>query len=142
MAVDDTAKVRRTCLGTDGIRERQSPPAPPGVRRCKNRVPIRRTMRKRESTQKQRRVGHGPYSAKAPPSSKAAAKPAACAPIVTAAACFADFGLLNSKIAAVEGLAAKPTPMPIRARPANTHHTSGATANNKAPTSDARRPAQ
>src|ERR1700741_2993244 len=98
-------------------------------------------MRKRESTQKQSRVGHGPYSVKAPPNSKAAAKPPACAPIVTEAACFADSGLLNSKIAAVEGLAAKPSPMPSRARPANTHHTSGATANNRAPTSDAKRPA-
>src|SRR6267378_2374775 len=85
-------------------------------------------MRKSASTQKQRRVGHGPYSVKAPPSSKAAAKPIACATIVTKAALFARSGLVNSKIAAVDGLAARPTPMPIRARPANTHHTSGATA--------------
>src|SRR5260370_29598217 len=141
MAVDDTAKARRTCFGTDGILDRQSPPLPPGIWRGKSHVPIRRTMRKSASTQKQRRVGHGPYSVKAPPSSNAAAKPIACAPIVTKAALFARFGLLNSKIAAVDGLAARPTPMPIRARPANTHHTSGATANNRAPTSEAKRPA-
>ena len=98
-------------------------------------------MRKRASTQKQRRVGHGPYSVKAPPSSKAAAKPIACAPIVTEAALFARSSLLNSKIAAVYGLAARPTPIPIRARPANTHHTSGATANNRAPANEAKRPA-
>src|SRR6266851_4387309 len=96
-------------------------------------------LRKRASTQKQRRVGHGPYSVKAPPSSKAAAKPIACAPIVTEAALFARSGLVNSKIAAVDELAARPTPMPIMARPANTHHTSGATANNRAPASDAKR---
>ena len=29
--VDDTAKTRRIGFGTDGIRERQSPPAAPGV---------------------------------------------------------------------------------------------------------------
>src|SRR5712671_2961389 len=98
-------------------------------------------MRKTASTQKQRRVGHGPYSVKAPPSSKAVAKPIACAPIVTEAALFARSGLVNSRIAAVDGLAATPTPTPISARPANTHHTSGATANNSAPASEARRPA-
>jgi hypothetical protein len=64
------------------------------------------------SIQKQRRVGHGPYSVKAPPSSKTVAKPIACAPIVTEAALLARSGLVNSKIAAVEGLAARPTPMP------------------------------
>src|ERR1700685_1215267 len=77
-------------------------------------------MRKKASTQKQRRVGHGPYSVKAPPRSKASAKPVACAAIVTAAALFARSALLNSKIAAVYGLAARPTPVPISARPANT----------------------
>ena len=59
-------------------------------------------MRKRTSIQKQRRVGHGPYSVKAPPSSKAAAKPIACAPIVIKAALFVRSGLVNSKIAAVD----------------------------------------
>src|SRR5260370_34631461 len=98
-------------------------------------------MRKSASTQKQRRVGHGPYSVKAPPSSKAAAKPIACAPIVTKAALFARFGLLYSKIAAVDALAATPTPMPIKARPANTHDTPGATPNNRAPANEAKRPA-
>ena len=98
-------------------------------------------MRKRTSTQKQRRVGHGPYSVKAPPNSKAAAKPIACAAIVTDAALLARSGLLNSKTAAVDGLAARPTPMPIRARPAKIHHTSGATANNIAPAKEAKRPA-
>src|SRR5258707_3828478 len=97
-------------------------------------------MRKRASTKKQRRVGHGPYSVKAPPSSKAAVKPIACAPIVTEAALFARPGLVNSRIAAVDGLAARPTPMPISARPANTHHTSGATANNRAPAKEPKRP--
>src|SRR5258708_20154257 len=97
-------------------------------------------MRKRASTQKQRRVGHGPYSVKAPPSSKAAAKPIAYAAIVTKAALFARSGLVNSKIAAVDGLAARPTPMPIRARPANTHHTSGAIANNTPPANEAHTP--
>src|SRR5258708_39983144 len=78
-------------------------------------------MRKTASTQKQRRVGHGRYCVKAPPSSKAVAKPIACAPIVTEAALFARSGLVKSRIAAVDGLAATPTPTPISARPANTH---------------------
>src|SRR5258708_38440328 len=98
-------------------------------------------MRKRASIQKQRRVGHGPYSVRAPPSSKAAAKPIACATIVTKAALFARSGLVNSKIAAVHGLAARPTPIPIRARPANTHHTSGWTANNSSPAKEAKKAA-
>src|ERR1700688_3791903 len=140
MAVDDTAKSRRISFGTDGIRERQWPPAPPDVWRGRNHAPIRRTMRKKASTQKQRRVGHGPYSVKAPPKSKAAAKPIACAAMVIAAALLARSGLLHSKIAAVDGLAARPTPLPISARPANTQYTSGATANKRAPTSEANRP--
>src|ERR1700716_3123394 len=97
-------------------------------------------IRKTARTQKQRRVGDGAYSVKAPPKSKAAAKPTACAAIVTEPALLACSGLLNSKIAAVDGLTDRPTPMPIRARPANSHHTSGATANNRAPTSEAKRP--
>src|SRR5258708_16928872 len=133
MAADDTAKARRTCFGTDGILERQSPPLPPGIWRGKSHVPISRTMRKTASIQKQRRVGHGPYSVKAPPSSKAAAKPIACAPIVTEAALFARSWLLNSKIAAVDGLTARPTPLPTMPRPAETPHTARATAHHSAP---------
>src|ERR1700676_1373159 len=98
-------------------------------------------MRKTASTQKQRRVGHGAYCVKAPPSSKAVAKPIACAPIVTEAALFARSGLVNSRIAAVDGLAARPTPIPIRARPANPLHTSGAPAKDRAQASEAKRPA-
>src|SRR5229473_7102632 len=141
MAVDDTAKTRRTFFGTDGIRERQWPTTPPAARRGKNQVPVSRMSSRTASIQKQRRVGQGPYSVKAPPSSKAAAKPIACAAIVTEAALFARSGLLNSKIAAVDGLAARPTPMPIKARPPNTHQTLGATANSRAPAKEAKRPA-
>src|SRR5258708_35163760 len=98
-------------------------------------------MRKRASIQKQRRVGHGPYSVEAPPSSKAAAKPIACALIVTEAALFARSGLVNSKIAAVDGLAARPTTKPLRARHANNHHKSHATVNNREPACEAPKPA-
>src|SRR5882724_5005439 len=141
MAVDDTAKARRTPFGTDGILERLSPPTLPAVWRGKSHVAASRMTRKTARTQKHRRVGHGAYSVKAPPKSKAAVKPTACAAIVTKAALFACSGLLNSKIAAVAGLTDRPTPMPIRARPANSHLTSGATANNRVPTSEAKRPA-
>src|ERR1700730_6692560 len=99
-------------------------------------------MTRQKPRPNQRRGGHGPYSIKAPPSSKAAAKPMACAPMVTEAAPFAHSGFVNSTIAAVDGLAARPTPMPmpmpIRARPANTLHTSSATANNTVPINEAR----
>src|ERR1700678_195465 len=140
MAVDDTAKTRRTSFGTDGILDGPPPRATLAVWCGKNHVVARRMRRKPTRTQKQTRVGHGAYSVNAPPKSNAATKPAACAVSVTDAALFARSGLLNSKIAAVDGLTDRPTPMPIRARPANSHPTSGATANDRAPTNDAKSP--
>src|ERR1700722_3417776 len=44
-------------------------------------------------------------------------------------------------MAAVDGPADRPTPMPMKARPARTHQASGARANSVAPINDAPRPA-
>src|SRR3989440_5930903 len=54
---------------------------------------------------------------RAPPSSRAAAKPTAWAAVVIVAARFAAPWPLNSTIAAVDGPAVRPTPMPMKARP-------------------------
>src|ERR1700687_4657234 len=77
---------------------------------------------------------------RAPPSSRAQAKPTAWAAVVIVAARFAAPWPLNSTIAAVDGPAVRPTPMPIRARPANSQSTSGARAKSRLPMSDAPTP--
>src|SRR6266404_9979665 len=77
---------------------------------------------------------------RAPPSSSAAAKPTAWAAVVIVAARFAAPWPLNSTIAAVDGPAVRPTPMPMKARPANSQSTSGASAKSRVPTREAPTP--
>src|SRR5882762_9865692 len=136
MAAEAVTKARRMSFGTKGVRGLQPPFTTPVIRRGRNHIAIVSAANSTASTQKQRRVGQGPYSVSAPPTSKAAAKPPACAVIVSDAARLALWSLLNSRIAALEGPTDRPTPTPMKARPANTHQTSGATAKSTAPTKD------
>ena len=92
------------------------------------------------SSQKPRCVGQGAYCVSAPPSSRAPVKPTAWAAVVTEAARFDCPTALKSTSAAVAVPAVRPTPMPVKARPANSHNTSGATANSSVPMREAPSP--
>src|SRR5260370_3257628 len=102
MAAEDVVKARRMFFGTKGMRGRQPSFASRAVWRGRNHVAIVSAASRTAKLQKQRRVGQGPYSVSAPPRSKAAAKPPACAIIVREAARFASRWLLQSRIAPVE----------------------------------------
>src|SRR5216684_3865270 len=100
----------------------------PPRRRGRNQVATNSRAIRANRSQKPRWVGHGAYCVSAPPSSRAPVKPKAWAPVVTDAARFDCPSALKSTIAAVAVPAVRPTPMPAKARPANSHSTSGATA--------------
>src|SRR5882724_13485406 len=134
--MDASANAGRKPDGRDGTFGRQRLDAWPPTWRGMNQVAANNSAMRVNRTQKLRWIGHGAYCVSAPPRSRAPAKPKAWAAVVIDAARFTRPSALNSTIAAVEDPAVKPTPTPMKARPANNHDTSGAIANRNAPTSE------
>src|SRR5258708_37384478 len=102
MAAEAVTKALRMSFGTKGVRGLQPPFTTPVIWRGRSHIAIVSTVKSTASTQKQRRVGHGPYSVSAPPTSKAAAKPPACAVLVSDAARLALCSVQHSRIAALQ----------------------------------------